>query len=86
MIPHTRALADLDQDIRDHIDRETRENIERGMSPEDAHYAALRKFGNVTLTKEDTRRCGSRSGSSNCAKTSITQSGCCAAIRVHRRA
>jgi hypothetical protein len=30
-------------------------NVERGMSPEDAHYAALRKFGNVVVTMEDTR-------------------------------
>ena len=52
---HKRALANLDQDIRDHIDRETRENIERGMSPEDARYAAVRKFGNVAVAMEDTR-------------------------------
>jgi putative ABC transport system permease protein len=56
MMRHKRALADLDDDIRDHIDRETHENMERGMSPEDARYAALRKFGNVTLVKEDARR------------------------------
>ena len=48
-------LADLDADIRDHIERETQDNIERGMSPEDARYAALRKFGNVALAREDTR-------------------------------
>jgi len=40
-------LGDLDQDIRDHI--------ERGMSPEEARFAALRKFGNVTRVKEETR-------------------------------
>jgi predicted permease len=50
-----RMLTDLDQDIRDHIARETRDNIDRGMSPDEARYAALRKFGNVTRTKEDTR-------------------------------
>ena len=50
-----RMLADLDQDIRDHLDRETQDNIERGMSPEEARYAALRKFGNVTRAKEETR-------------------------------
>jgi putative ABC transport system permease protein len=50
-----RHLANLDQDIRDHIDAETRENIERGMSPDEAHFAALRKFGNRTLIEEDTR-------------------------------
>ena len=48
-------LADLDQDIRDHIARETQDNIDRGMSPEEAHYAAIRKFGNIRRVKEDTR-------------------------------
>jgi predicted permease len=48
-------LEDLDQDIREHIERETQDNIERGMSPEDARYAAMRKFGNVTRVKEETR-------------------------------
>src|SRR5258708_39734916 len=50
-----RMLRDLDQDIRDHIERETQDNIERGMSPEEARYAAVRKFGNVTRVKEETR-------------------------------
>jgi predicted permease len=50
-----RMLQGLDQDIRDHLERETQDNIDRGMSPEEAHYAAVRKFGNVTLVKEDTR-------------------------------
>ncbi len=49
-----RMMEDLDQDIRDYIERETQDNIERGMPPEEAHYAALRKFGNVTRIKEDT--------------------------------
>jgi predicted permease len=44
----------LDEDIRDHIERETQDNIERGMPPEEARYAALRKFGNVTRVKEET--------------------------------
>ena len=51
--PH--ALYSLDEDIRDHIDRETRDNIERGMTPDAARDAALRTFGNVTLVKENTR-------------------------------
>jgi predicted permease len=48
-------MADLDQDIRDHIAIETQENIERGMSPDEARAAALRKFGNVTRVREETR-------------------------------
>jgi hypothetical protein len=49
-----RMLEQLDQDILDHIDRETQDNMERGMSPEEARYAAVRKFGNVTRVKEET--------------------------------
>jgi hypothetical protein len=50
-----RILDDLDQDIRDHIAQETQDNIDRGMSSEEARYAALRKFGNVTRVQEETR-------------------------------
>ena len=50
-----RMVKDLEQDIRDHIETETQDNIARGMSPEDAHYAAMRKFGNVTRYTEETR-------------------------------
>ena len=48
-------LEDLDQDIRDHIERETEDNMGRGMSEEEARAAALRKFGNVARVKEETR-------------------------------
>jgi putative ABC transport system permease protein len=48
-------MEDLDRDIEDYIDRETQENIDRGIPPEEARYAALRKFGNVTRVKEETR-------------------------------
>src|SRR5712675_1429838 len=50
-----RMMDDLDQDIREHIERETQYNIERGMAPEEARYAAVRKFGNVMRVKEETR-------------------------------
>ena len=50
-----RMLEDLEQDIREHIESETQDNVARGMTPEEARYAALRKFGNVTRVKEDTR-------------------------------
>jgi predicted permease len=48
-------LDDLDREIREHIDSETDDNIARGMSPDDARVAAIRKFGNVTRVKEDVR-------------------------------
>jgi putative ABC transport system permease protein len=50
-----RALDDLDQDIRDHLARETEANVARGLSPEEADAAARRAFGSITRIKEDTR-------------------------------
>ncbi len=47
-------LSDLESDIQNHIEIETQDNIARGMSPEEARYAAMRKFGNVTRVVEDT--------------------------------
>jgi len=50
-----RMMEDLEQDIREHIEIETQDNIARGMSPEEARSAALRKFGNVRRVQEDAR-------------------------------
>ena len=55
MMRRKRLLHELDQEIRDHIERETQDNIDRGMPSEEARYAAVRKFGNITRIKEDTR-------------------------------
>jgi putative ABC transport system permease protein len=45
---------ELRRDIEEHIEHETRDNIDRGMTPEIARAAALRKFGNATRIAEDT--------------------------------
>lgn len=50
-----RELDSLNDEIRDHLDRETQENIDRGMSPEAARQAAQRKFGNVARVQEEAR-------------------------------
>ncbi|HYI96138.1 MAG TPA: ABC transporter permease [Bryobacteraceae bacterium] len=50
-----RWLDSLDNEIQHHVEQETAENIERGMEPGEARYAALRKFGNVSNVREDTR-------------------------------
>src|SRR5215213_6364787 len=50
-----RAEAELEEEIRTHLELETEQNIESGMSPEEARRAALRAFGNVTLSREDSR-------------------------------
>jgi predicted permease len=48
-------LDGLDDEIRDHLERDTQEHIDRGMTPEAARYAARRGFGNVALVKEEAR-------------------------------
>ncbi|MBS1855246.1 MAG: ABC transporter permease [Acidobacteria bacterium] len=50
-----RETDGLEEEIRDHIERETAENIDRGMTPEAARLAARRKFGNVTRATEEAR-------------------------------
>src|SRR6266545_3717334 len=46
---------ELDEEVRFHLEREIEENIARGMSPEEARYAALRRFGGVERVKEESR-------------------------------
>jgi putative ABC transport system permease protein len=50
-----RAERELDEEIRAHIEIEVEQNIESGMTEQEARYAAQRTFGNVSLAKEDSR-------------------------------
>ncbi len=45
----------LDEDVRAHVEMLTEENLRKGMDPEEARYAALRQFGNVSSMKEECR-------------------------------
>ena len=46
---------DLDDEIRGHLALSIKERIERGEDPEAARLAALKEFGNVTLTRDSMR-------------------------------
>lgn len=46
---------DLDRELAGHLEVETEEKRESGLSREEARYAAQRAFGNTTLIREDTR-------------------------------
>src|SRR5215471_17944975 len=50
-----RREEDLDRELRTHLELETEEQEDAGISPEVARYAAQRAFGNTTLVKERTR-------------------------------
>src|SRR6266542_500499 len=47
--------ARMNDEMRSHIEMQTQENIESGMKPEEARYAALRQFGWVESIKETCR-------------------------------
>lgn len=50
-----RSERELEEEIRSHLDAETQDNLDRGMSGEEARYAALRKIGNTTRLRERAR-------------------------------
>jgi putative ABC transport system permease protein len=50
-----RAEAEMDDELRFHLEKQTEQNIARGMSPKEARYAALRQFGNLGAVKEECR-------------------------------
>jgi predicted permease len=52
---HRRREADLDAEIRGHLNEAIRDHIERGETPEQARATALREFGNIGMVKEVTR-------------------------------
>src|SRR5260370_3647742 len=46
--------ADVERELRSELDLEEEEQRERGISEQEARYAALRAFGNPTLIREQT--------------------------------
>jgi putative ABC transport system permease protein len=46
------VIEEIDEEMRLHVEMETQNNIERGMSPEEARAAALRGFGNPGRMKD----------------------------------
>ena len=50
-----KPVDEIEEEIHSHLAMEEQENLESGMPPDEAHYAALRRFGNVTLAQERSR-------------------------------
>src|SRR5262245_12620571 len=46
---------EMDEEIRYHLERQTQEHIAKGMTPEEARYAALRAMGGIERRKEECR-------------------------------
>lgn len=46
---------ELDEELQDHVERQTAENVRLGMTPDAARAAALRALGNLAYRKEEVR-------------------------------
>src|SRR5450432_1405348 len=51
-----RMDRELAEEMRQHVELKTRQNIGAGMSEEEARYAARRQLGNLTRMEEESRR------------------------------
>src|SRR5258708_35028515 len=49
---------EYEEEIREHIEMEVRDNIERGMAPDEARRAANRTFGNTGVVRQKLREGG----------------------------
>src|SRR5271170_3895000 len=47
--------ARLNDELQFHLDQQVKENIARGLAPDEARYAALRAFGNPTVLGDEAR-------------------------------
>ena len=54
LLPH-RAERDLDDELQFHIERETRQLIDEGISPEEARIKARVRFGSITVAADECR-------------------------------
>ncbi len=55
LILRRKAEADLEEELRDHLEQEVANNIHAGMSPEEARFAAERLIGSISLFKDECR-------------------------------
>ena len=65
LLRRDRLDAELDEELRDHIDRQIEDNMFRGMSPEEARVAAMRRFGNPALLRNRPAQHGAGTDSSS---------------------
>jgi len=55
MIQKSEVERELDEELHQHIERQTEQNIRLGMSPEEARDTARKAFGGVEQAKERSR-------------------------------
>jgi putative ABC transport system permease protein len=68
LVLRERVEAELDRELRSHLEYQIEENLSRGMTAEQARYEALRTFGGVDRMKEEARDARSVSVIENVAR------------------
>jgi hypothetical protein len=75
-----RRRKQLLDEIEEHIELETQENVDAGMSQEAARRATMRKFGNPLTAVEDSSEVWAGFGWSGWRRMCATHCGSCAGI------
>ena len=55
LFEHTRLERELDDEVRFHVEMQIEDNLNAGMNPAEARYAAMRSFGGLEHMKETYR-------------------------------
>jgi ABC-type sugar transport system permease subunit len=55
LLRRSQIERELEEELRQHIERQTEQNIRLGMSQVEARFAALKNFGGLELSKEKSR-------------------------------
>jgi hypothetical protein len=73
-----RKPQDIAEEIRSHVDLDRDQLIAGGTRPEDAHFAALRRFGISRSRRSGSTNLVDGSGSITCGRTSGSACAACA--------
>jgi len=79
-----RVESDLDEEVRSHLEMLAEENIQAGMSPEEARRAARIELGGVDQLKEQVHQVQAATGFTRFLGIAVTASDNFARIRASR--
>src|SRR6267378_833194 len=82
MLLHRRQFdADLEEEMRLHLELRQEEQLQSGVTADDARATARRRFGNTTYIKKKVTLRGAGNGSRTWRRTCATACACCASLR-----
>ncbi len=76
---------ELKEELRQHLEQQIEENIAKGISPEDARYAAVRTIGGITQIEQQCRDARGGNMWRTLFRICVTGSGNCGAALAFQR-